>query len=156
MKIEMAYNKKDDILYISMNNRPAKTIEMDDGVLLRLDPDTNEFIGLTILFFNKFFKDLCNEENLVFSDEFIKIIKAGMKDAKEGRFLTHEEVFGEKETVPINPTSIREYLDKCIIYSRKQLKNSKTKKDKLMAKCYIDAYQSVRVSLLGKLLPKEE
>ena len=59
-------------------------------------------------------------------------------------------------TVPINSTSIKKYLDKCIIYSRKQLKNSKTKKDKLMAKCYIDAYQSVRVSLFGKLLPKEE
>lgn len=59
-------------------------------------------------------------------------------------------------TIPINSTSIKKYLDKSIRFWRKELKNSKTRENKLMAKHYIDAFQSVRVSLLGELLQDEE
>ncbi len=51
--------------------------------------------------------------------------------------------------------SIEKYLDNAIKKWRNELGISKTKEDKLIAKCYIDAYQSVRISILGKLLPKE-
>lgn len=56
------------------------------------------------------------------------------------------------DTIPINSTSIKKYLDKSIRFWRNELKNSKTRENKLMAKHYIDAYQSVRVSLLGETL----
>lgn len=47
---------------------------------------------------------------------------------------------------------LREYLDKAIRRWREVLKDSKDEKNKLVAKCYIDAYQSVRLSILGKIL----
>lgn len=58
-------------------------------------------------------------------------------------------------TIPINSTSIKEYLDKSIRFWRNKLKIAKTEEDKLIAECDIDTFQSVRVSILGKLLPKE-
>ncbi|GAI84515.1 unnamed protein product [marine sediment metagenome] len=56
------------------------------------------------------------------------------------------------DTIPINSTSIKEYLDGTIRRWRKNLKFFKNEEDKLMAKHYIDAFQSVRVSLLGETL----
>lgn len=110
---------------------------------------------MEIFFFSKFFKELCSEKNVVFSDELIENIKAGMKDAKEGKFLTHEEVFGKEKQMEdyIESKVLQEYLDRCIRYWRYKLKHSKNKEDGFRAECCIDAFQSVRESILGELLP---
>jgi len=69
-----------------------------------------------------------------------------------------------------NPDKIKEYLDKAIIKWREQKKNSEEiltgilssewsrmagqfEEEILITSCYIDAFQSVRVSLFGELLP---
>lgn len=59
----------------------------------------------------------------------------------------------EKEkTKLISADFVKGYLDGYIMKWREILKNSKTKDDKLIAKCNIDTYQSVRVSILGETL----
>ena len=48
------YDEEDDILCITMqgqNGRPAITYETDAGHLVRLDPETHEFLGAEILGF---------------------------------------------------------------------------------------------------------
>lgn len=50
---------------------------------------------------------------------------------------------------------LREYLDHAIRSWRKEKIEALTEEDKLIASCYIDAFQSVRVSMLGELLPFE-
>lgn len=42
------------------------------------------------------------------------------------------------------------FLDDCIDYWRRKKEISKTKQDKLITECYIDAYQSVKISIFGK------
>lgn len=56
-------------------------------------------------------------------------------------YLTHDE--------------IKEYLDDAIRHWRKKRDNATTDGDKVMAVCYVDAFQSVRVSIFGELLPLE-
>lgn len=67
-----------------------------------------------------------------------------------------------------NPESIKEYLDSAIIKWREKLEEENFKysqallkvqeddilQEILIATCYIDAFQSARVSLFGELLPK--
>ena len=72
--------------------------------------------------------------------------------------------------IPLNDIEIKEYLDNAITKWRKQKKDSEDamknilntewlgmsgqyEEEILMASCYIDAFQSVRVSLFGELLP---
>lgn len=72
--------------------------------------------------------------------------------------------------IPLNDIEIKEYLDNAITKWRKQKKDSEDamknilntewsgmsgqcKEEILVASCYIDAFQSVRVSLFGELLP---
>ena len=57
-------------------------------------------------------------------------------------------------TVAFTPEAIKEYLDVAIGRWREAKKNSHTKAAETMASCYIDAYQSVRVSLFGEKLLK--
>jgi len=57
-----------------------------------------------------------------------------------------------EKTKLISVDFVEGYLDGCIIKWRNELGISKTKVDKLIAKCYIDAFQSVRISLLGETL----
>lgn len=59
----------------------------------------------------------------------------------------------EKPTVKFDPIDIKNYLDGLIHYWRKERDKGTT--PPLVCRCYIDAYQSVRVSIFGKLLPKE-
>lgn len=58
-------------------------------------------------------------------------------------------------TVPFNKKDVKEYLDDCIRYWRKKKEVAEEgTPEKLMAVCYVDSYQSVRISLFGKLLKK--
>jgi len=48
------YDKEADVLYVSFGNpRRAEGIDIGDGTILRIDPDTEEVIGITILDFKK-------------------------------------------------------------------------------------------------------
>jgi hypothetical protein len=62
-------------------------------------------------------------------------------------------VFNQKKkmnTVPFNKKDVKAYLDRCIVHWRKKCETG----DK-MAEQYIDAFQSMRISLFGELLPQE-
>jgi uncharacterized protein YuzE len=50
--LEVSYDKESDVLYIS-EGRPREAISdlMDNGVILRTDPDTKKVVGITILDF---------------------------------------------------------------------------------------------------------
>ena len=52
----------------------------------------------------------------------------------------------------ISPSQAKQYLDDCIRHWRKIEKDKSQDKNQI-AKYYIDAYQSVRMSLFGELLP---
>ncbi len=56
------------------------------------------------------------------------------------------------DTVPFDKENVKKYLDDCIRLWRKSKKNAASGEDELMAMCYIDAYQSVRISLFGETL----
>ena len=48
------YDSEADVLYISVGTpQKALGIDIGDGVISRIDPDTNEVIGLTIIGFSK-------------------------------------------------------------------------------------------------------
>jgi len=56
------------------------------------------------------------------------------------------------ETIPFNEDAVKEYLDKCIQFWRAKRGGL----DNDMAIYYVDAYQSVRISLFGELLPLDK
>lgn len=56
-----------------------------------------------------------------------------------------------EKLVKFDEESIKEYLDKCIKYWREEKDNNSK-----IAVYYIDAFQSVRISLFGKILGFEE
>jgi uncharacterized protein YuzE len=48
------YDADADVLYISFGEpRPAEGLDIGDGTILRVDPETEEVVGLTILDFTK-------------------------------------------------------------------------------------------------------
>ena len=49
--------------------------------------------------------------------------------------------------IPFREKEVKDYLDRCIIFWRKKKLNGDQK-----AEDYIDAYQSMRISLFGELL----
>ncbi len=47
---DLDYDRKADVLYISFGPpRPAIGLETEEGLVLRLDPDTDELVGVTIV-----------------------------------------------------------------------------------------------------------
>ena len=54
------------------------------------------------------------------------------------------------DTINFDEESIKKYLDNCIKFWRKE-RDEKNSED---AKYYIDAFQSVRISIFGELLKK--
>lgn len=47
---QIFYDKAGDVLYLSFGQpRIAISEELDDDILLRLDPETGEIVGLTVL-----------------------------------------------------------------------------------------------------------
>lgn len=58
----------------------------------------------------------------------------------------------------ITKDGLRSYLDEAIRAWRRKKAEAVVKEDDeamLIASCYVDAFQSVRISFLGELLPKE-
>ena len=52
----LVYDHEADILHVALGGaRPAISIEQEADVFLRVDPDTDELVGLTILNFSKSF-----------------------------------------------------------------------------------------------------
>lgn len=71
--------------------------------------------------------------------------------------------YTEEDKRPENPyilkdeeakTATSTYLDSCIQYWRAESRAAvKKSQERLIADCYIDAYQCVRVTLIGEVLP---
>lgn len=55
-----------------------------------------------------------------------------------------------RNIIPFTPEDVKAYLDKCITYWRGVRDSLAVSKD--LADHYIDAYQSVRVSIFGETL----
>jgi hypothetical protein len=51
---------------------------------------------------------------------------------------------------------LKSFLDNSIRYWRKKKQEAGTPNEHLTASCYVDAYQSVRVSMFNEVLPKED
>jgi uncharacterized protein YuzE len=50
----ISYDKKSDVVYISFGkSRPGIASEIDDGDFIRVDPYTNEIVGITLLYFSE-------------------------------------------------------------------------------------------------------
>jgi uncharacterized protein YuzE len=55
-KLRYHYDREADIMYFYFDRpRKAKTIELNDDFLLRLDPATEEVVGLTVTSFSRHF-----------------------------------------------------------------------------------------------------
>lgn len=53
------YDREADVMYFYFHHpRKAKTVELDEDFLLRLDPETEEIIGLTVISFSRHFSFL--------------------------------------------------------------------------------------------------
>lgn len=64
-RAQLFYDREGDILYLSVGEpREAISREIGDDVLLRLDPDSEEVIGLTILNLSSRFGNLDVPQNL--------------------------------------------------------------------------------------------
>lgn len=53
----------------------------------------------------------------------------------------------------MSPMEFRDHLDACIRQCRKERDEAVNIANRHMAECYVDAYQSMRTSLFGELLP---
>lgn len=50
----ISYDEKADVLYISLGSaQPAIALETDNGDLMRVDPETDELVGITVLDFKE-------------------------------------------------------------------------------------------------------
>lgn len=50
----ISYDKKSDVVYISFGKpRPGIASEIDDGDFVRVDPYTDEVVGITLLYFSE-------------------------------------------------------------------------------------------------------
>jgi len=56
------------------------------------------------------------------------------------------------DTIPFEERAVRAYLDRVIVHWRERREFAKEEETKLQAIYYIDAYQSMRISLFGELL----
>ena len=58
IEIDFHYDREVDVLYASIGKpRPATSIEKGNGILLRIDPKTNDIIGFTVIKYMKRKKD---------------------------------------------------------------------------------------------------
>lgn len=55
-KLRYSYDREADVMYFYFDRpRKAKTIELNDDFLLRLDPETQEVVGMTVVSFSRHF-----------------------------------------------------------------------------------------------------
>ncbi len=76
-RLNFFFDKEGDILDLSIG-KPKKAIseEIDDDILIRIDPISKKIVGFTILNFEKRFKDLKTAEQLPIKAVFDLIKKA--------------------------------------------------------------------------------
>jgi uncharacterized protein YuzE len=56
--LQMKYDAKGDVLYFSVGDaREAISNEVDDGVIVRTDPNTDEIVGITVIDLSKRFTE---------------------------------------------------------------------------------------------------
>ena len=79
-KLRYHYDREADVMYFYFDRpRKAKTIELNDDFLLRLDPATEEVVGLTAMSFSRHFPFLRGQvldEGEVETREVIKALLA--------------------------------------------------------------------------------
>jgi len=57
-ELKVNYDPTGDVLYVSFDDpRPARSVEIEDGVFLRLDPDSEQPVGFTVVDFYKRFSE---------------------------------------------------------------------------------------------------
>ena len=71
-EVQFQYDMKADVLYLSVGKpRKAKTVELTEDFILRLQPKTAQVIGITIVDFSKHFPQLKPaQRNLAASGSF--------------------------------------------------------------------------------------
>jgi len=78
--IKFHYDEEADVAYFSVGKpKKAKTIELADDFILRLDPETQEVVGLTVIDFSKHFsvfKGRFPVEGYIVAEEMMKLIAA--------------------------------------------------------------------------------
>jgi len=58
LDFKVSYDAKNDVFYCSFGEpREAYSVEMEDGVYLRLDPDNDAAVGITVVDFYKKFAE---------------------------------------------------------------------------------------------------
>ncbi|MGQ4915969.1 MAG: DUF2283 domain-containing protein [Candidatus Asgardarchaeia archaeon] len=61
--LEWDYDPEADVLYLSIGKpRVAESIDIGDGIIVRIDPKSNEIVGITIIGFNKRIMKELNEK----------------------------------------------------------------------------------------------
>jgi len=73
--IKFHYDREADVMYFSLGMpKKAKTLEITDDFILRLNPETQEVVGLTIVDFSKYFSlfKKLPEEGYITPDEVLK------------------------------------------------------------------------------------
>jgi uncharacterized protein YuzE len=58
LELKVSYDSRADVAYFSIGEpREAISVEVEDGKFLRLDPETNEVVGMTVIDFIKRFSE---------------------------------------------------------------------------------------------------
>jgi uncharacterized protein YuzE len=61
-ELKMNYDRAADVLYCSFGDpQPALSVEKDNGIVLRVNPETEQITGITIVNFFKRFADHPNQ-----------------------------------------------------------------------------------------------
>ena len=76
-KLKFFYDKEGDVLDIAIGD-PTESIskELENDIIMRLDPHTDEIVGFTILNFEERFEHLDSSETLPIAATFSHISKA--------------------------------------------------------------------------------
>ena len=77
--IKFYYDRESDVMYFSLGMpKKAKTLEIADDFILRLSPETQEVVGLTIVDFSKHFSLFRKlpEEGLITPEDVLKLVVA--------------------------------------------------------------------------------
>jgi uncharacterized protein YuzE len=78
-EVEVSYDRDGDVLYLSLGDpRPAVTRGEKNGLLVRTDPETHQVVGLTVLDYEKNFRQLADVswvEEQSLPDEIVDLLK---------------------------------------------------------------------------------